>query len=284
MNEDGNVSRFFNKGAGERKLTFQLSPKYTDTAKHGDKDLPDNYIGAGWLLAEMDQAAGLRAHTYTGGRTVTRAIKAMSFDNPVKVGDFVQIFTEVVSQGRSSLTVKVESWAESRATGEYNKVTEGMFTFVAVNENHKPVDIATGLEITGRPQRTAAPDPPPQGTLIKTVIPGKENRNYLGDVFGGWVLAQMDDAATEVAGLHTGREVATRGIEDMAFHKPVFYEDEVSFYGDVVKTGNTSVTIKIEAWAKRKDGGQNEKVTEGLFTYVALDKNRTPVTIVPQQP
>jgi acyl-CoA thioesterase YciA len=215
---------------------------------------------------------------------VTRAIKAMSFDSPVKVGDFVQIFTEVVNQGRSSLTVKVESWTESRDTHEYKKVTEGMFTFVAINKDHKPVDIATGQEITGRPQRTALSDPLPQGTLLRTVVPGEKKRNINGDVFGGWLLAEMDEVATQVAGPYTGREVATRGLEDMAFHKPVFYEDEVSFYGDVVKTGNTSVTIKVEAWAKRKDSGQNEKVTEGLFTYVALDKNRNPVTIVPQQP
>jgi acyl-CoA thioesterase YciA len=275
MNDDGNVSRFFNKGARERALTLQLIPQHENT-------IADDYIGAGWLLAEMDKAAGLRAHTYTGGRTVTRAINAMSFDRPVHVGDIVQIFTEVVNQGRSSMTVKVESWAESRKTSAFEKVTEGMFTFVAVNENHKPVDIVTGQEITGRLQRTQAPDPPPQGKAWPPVTPTDRNRNYLGDIFGGWVLAQMDEYAAKAAGEYANREVATRGIEEMAFHKPVFSGDKVTPYTEVVKTGDTSVTIKIEIWAERKNGGQNEKVTEGLFTYVALDKNRKPVSITPQ--
>ena len=275
MNDDGNVTRFFNKGAKERALTEQLVPRYKDT-------IADDYIDAGWLLSEMDTAAGLRAHAYTGGRTVTRAIDAMSFDKPVRVGDIVQIFTEVVNQGRSSMTVKVEAWAEARQTKEYAKVTEGTFTFVAINENHKPVEIATGLEIQGRPQRTALPPPPPTGKLTKTEIPTDKDRNYLGDVFGGWVLDKMDKAAAEIAGGYSGREVATRGIEEMAFHKPVSVGDEVKFYTDVVKTGDTSVTIKVETWANRKNGGQNEKVTEGLFTYVALDQNRKPVTITPK--
>ena len=275
MNEDDHVTRFFNKGAKERALTEQLLPRYRDT-------IADDFIGAGWLLSEMDTAAGLRAHAYTAGRTVTRAIDAMSFDKPVRVGDIVQIFTEVVNQGRSSMVVKVEAWAESRHTQEYAKVTEGTFTFVAINENHKPIEIATGLGIQDRPQRTALPDPAPRGTPGKPVIATDKDRNYLGDIFGGWVLSQMDTAAAGTAHDYTSREVATRGIEEMAFHKPVFSGDEITPYMEVVKTGNTSVTINIEIWAKRKDGGKNEKVTEGQFTYVALDQDRKPVSITPK--
>jgi acyl-CoA thioesterase YciA len=273
MDEDNHASRFFNKGAKERVLTLQLAARYKDT-------IADDYISAGWLLSEMDTAAGMRAHAYTGGRTVTRAIDAMSFPRPVQVGDILQIFTEVVNQGRSSMTVKVESWAESRKTQEYQKVTEGLFTFVAVSGNRRPVDIATGQEITDRPQRTQAPDPPPRGTPSTPVLMTDKDRNYLRDIFGGRVLEVMDMKASEVAQKYAGHEVATRAIEEMAFHKPVLPGDSLVCYTEVVKTGDTSVTIKVETWAERTDG-RKEKVTEGKFTYVALDKNRKPVSIAP---
>ena len=100
-----------------------------------------------------------------------------------------------------------------------------------------------------------------------------------GDIFGGWLLAQMDMAGGICAYAYTQSRVVTVGIEAMSFHQPVFVGDEVSFYTDVAKTGKTSITIRIEAWAKRKQTGELVHVTEGLFTYVAIDDQRQPQEI-----
>ena len=106
-----------------------------------------------------------------------------------------------------------------------------------------------------------------------------KDSNPSGDVFGGWILSQMDLAGAAHAYKHLEHRIVTVGIEAMNFHKPVFIGDEVSFYTHIEKVGNTSITIKIESWAFRRQGGSYEKVTEGLYTYVTIDKDRRPVPI-----
>jgi acyl-CoA thioesterase YciA len=108
------------------------------------------------------------------------------------------------------------------------------------------------------------------------LVPLPENTNGNGDIFGGWILAQMDLAGGKTAYYRARGRVVTVGIESMKFHKHVSVGDELSIYTDIVKVGNTSITIKIESWARRKDGGNYVKVTEGLFTFVKIDQNRQP--------
>lgn len=103
--------------------------------------------------------------------------------------------------------------------------------------------------------------------------------NPRGDIFGGWLLAQMDLAGSILAQKLAKQRVATVGVQAMTFHKPVFVGDEVSCYTDLVRIGNTSVTVQIESWARRRDDETEMKVTEGQFTYVAIDENRRPVQI-----
>jgi len=103
--------------------------------------------------------------------------------------------------------------------------------------------------------------------------------NPRGDIFGGWLLAQMDLAGSVLAQKIAKQRVATVGVQAMTFHKPVFVGDEVSCYTELVRIGNTSVTIQIESWARRRDEEIERKVTEGQFTYVAIDENRQPVQI-----
>ncbi len=111
------------------------------------------------------------------------------------------------------------------------------------------------------------------------VIAMPADANPQGDIFGGWILSQMDLAGGAHAYKYVDARVVTVGVEAMSFHKPVFIGDDVSFYTEISKTGTTSITIKIESWAYRREGRHCEKVTEGLFTYVRIDKNRTPVSI-----
>ena len=123
--------------------------------------------------------------------------------------------------------------------------------------------------------------PPAEAKLALRLIPARKDTNYLGDVFGGWILAHMDQAGAAQATRRAGRTVASVGLEAMTFHKPVFVGDEVSVYTRLVKTGRTSVTISVETWARRGLAARIDKVTEGLFTYVALDENRHAVALAP---
>lgn len=110
-------------------------------------------------------------------------------------------------------------------------------------------------------------------------IPMPADTNANGDIFGGWLLSQMDLAGATAAVETTKCRVATVGVTAMSFHKPVFVGDVVSFYTEVEQVGNTSITIKIESWAKRRISQEENRVTEGTYTYVAIDENRRPVQI-----
>jgi len=100
--------------------------------------------------------------------------------------------------------------------------------------------------------------------------------NPAGDIFGGWVLSQMDLAGGIVAHRRAQGRAATVAVTGMTFHLPVFIGDEVSCYAEVVKVGRTSITVKIESWARRYMSSEQVKVTEGTFTYVAIGPDRKP--------
>ncbi len=105
--------------------------------------------------------------------------------------------------------------------------------------------------------------------------------NPAGDIFGGWLLAQMDLAGSVPAVERAQGRVATVGVQAMTFHKPVLVGDDVSFYADIVKVGRTSITVCVTAYARNRTSGEAVKVTQGDFTYVALGDDRKP-RLVPQ--
>src|ERR1700730_15854943 len=94
-------------------------------------------------------------------------------------------------------------------------------------------------------------------------MPADSNQN--GDIFGGWVLSQMDVAGGQVAVRRARGRVATVAVTAMSFHHPVLVGDEVSIYGEVVKIGRTSIAVKVEAWVRRGLSQQPLKVTEGFI-------------------
>ena len=106
--------------------------------------------------------------------------------------------------------------------------------------------------------------------------------NPSGDIFGGWIMSQMDIAggiyAYEVA---KGR-VATVAVDAMTFHLPVYVGDVVSCYCNTLKIGTTSIAVLVETWVSRRSSGLTEKVTEGRFTFVAIDKNGRPRPVLQQ--
>jgi acyl-CoA thioesterase YciA len=100
--------------------------------------------------------------------------------------------------------------------------------------------------------------------------------NVNGDIFGGWVLSQMDIAAGIVAGERAQGRVATVAVDAMKFIRPVKVGDVLCIYADVKRVGRSSMGIEIEAWVLRDRIGGREKVTEALFTFVAIDADGRP--------
>jgi len=111
---------------------------------------------------------------------------------------------------------------------------------------------------------------------VLRVMPGPGDINANGHIFGGWVLSQMDIAAGIVASRRAKGSVATVAIEAMKFLAPIHLRDLISVYASVERLGRTSMGVRIEVIAQRDLGATEVKVTEGLFTFVALDANHRP--------
>ena len=111
---------------------------------------------------------------------------------------------------------------------------------------------------------------------VLRVMPGPSDINANGHIFGGWVLSQMDIAAGIVASRRAKGAVATVAIEAMKFLEPIHLRDLISVYAEVERVGRTSMGVRIEVIAARDFGTTEIKVTEGLFTFVALDAEHRP--------
>ena len=116
----------------------------------------------------------------------------------------------------------------------------------------------------------------PRGTLATRTLAMPADANPNGDIFGGWVLAQMDIAGGITAGARARGRVATVAVDAMVFHRPVYVGDVLCTYADIIRIGRTSIAINIEAWALRgtlsdRVLDDHVKVTEGTFTLVAID-------------
>ena len=124
------------KAAAPRgELTVRTIAMPADTNANGD-------IFGGWVMAHMDQAGGIAAVERAQGRVVTIALDAMTFIRPVRVGDVLEVYTEVESIGRTSMKVHVEAWARRFRTSVHEKVTNATFTFVAIGDDGQPRPIA----------------------------------------------------------------------------------------------------------------------------------------------
>ena len=113
---------------------------------------------------------------------------------------------------------------------------------------------------------------PNPGRLTTRTLAMPSDTNAAGDVFGGWVLSQMDIAAGICAGQRAQGRVVTVAVDSMNFIRPVKVGDILGVYTKIAKLGRTSMTVHVEAWVRRDRIGNREKVTEGHFTFVAMDK------------
>lgn len=117
------------------ELFIQTAAMPADTNANGD-------IFGGWLLSQMDIAGGIAARNYSAGRTVTIAIESMTFRKPVQVGDVVSCYAALERVGNTSMTWRIEAWSLRSASFVREKVTEGVFTYVAIGPDGKPRQIS----------------------------------------------------------------------------------------------------------------------------------------------
>jgi acyl-CoA thioesterase YciA len=108
------------------------------------------------------------------------------------------------------------------------------------------------------------------------VVPMPSDANYSGDIFGGWIMSQVDIAGSIPAAQLAKGRIVTIAVNSFLFKQPVMIGDLVSFYADVVKVGKTSITVDVEVFAQRRSLHEIVKVTEATLTYVAVDENRKP--------
>ena len=113
----------------------------------------------------------------------------------------------------------------------------------------------------------------PKGMLALQTIAMPADTNANGDIFGGWLMAQMDLGASVVARTRSNGKVATVAVNAMTFHKPVHVGDLVTIYSELLKEGTTSMHVGVEVWITRLPEGIRLKVTEAKFVFVAVDSD-----------
>jgi acyl-CoA thioesterase YciA len=117
------------------------------------------------------------------------------------------------------------------------------------------------------------------------VVPMPADANQNGDIFGGWIMAQVDIAGGIVAGRLARGRVATVAVKEFVFKQPVQIGDVLSFYAEMVRVGNTSVTVNVEVFAERRPSDPTVvKVTEATLTYVAIDAAGRPRRVPKEAP
>ncbi len=126
-----------------------------------------------------------------------------------------------------------------------------------------------------------AESPAPRGEPAVRTIAMPADTNPAGDIFGGWLMAQMDLAAGNAAARRARGRCATVAVDGIVFHSPVHVGDEVTVYADLAAVGRTSMKFRVEAWRRSRDGDESLRVTEALFTFVALDSGGRPRPLPP---
>jgi acyl-CoA thioesterase YciA len=131
--------------------------------------------------------------------------------------------------------------------------------------------------------RPSGPPLPVDKELVLKVIPMPADSNANGDIFGGWVMAQVDLAGGVIAARHAKGRIATVAVKEFIFKQPVRVGDILSFYSELTRIGRTSITVDVEVYAERFGSqGQYVKVTQATLTYVAIDDAGQPRPVPPQ--
>ncbi len=147
---------------------------------------------------------------------------------------------------------------------------------MATNDS-SPTGSSAGAAADDRRTRNIQGDLPAGRSPVLRVVPMPADANQHGDIFGGWIMSQVDIAGGVVAAVRSRGRVATVAVNSFLFREPVMIGDRVSFYADVIRVGRTSITVNVEVFAERNPAEREVvKVTEATLTYVATDSQRRP--------
>jgi len=249
-----------------KPLALRMMPMPADLNPAGD-------VFGGWIMAMVDIAGATAAIGRARSRVVTVAVNSFAFKQPVAVGDMVSFYAEVVSAGKTSVTVDVEVFAEQNPQDpRVVKVTEARLTYVAVDAEGGKRQIPA--EAAAQLPKLACP-PGPGKEVVLRVMPMPADLNPAGDVFGGWIMSMVDIAGAIPAIRQAKSKVSTVAVDSFVFKQPVSVGDLVTFYAELVSVGDTSVTVDVEVFAQRNpEDPEVVKVTEAKLTFVALDEFR----------
>lgn len=125
------------------------------------------------------------------------------------------------------------------------------------------------------------PESPPQTPPMIRAIAMPSDANANGDIFGGWLMSQMDLGGSNLAGRIAHGRIATVSVDAMSFIRPVKIGDEVTVYAELMKVGRTSIQVNVEAWRRARDSASERRVTKAVFTFVAIDSEGRPRPIGP---
>jgi len=118
--------------------------------------------------------------------------------------------------------------------------------------------------------------------VIRTIAMPHDT-NPAGDIFGGWLMSQMDLGASTIATRRARGRTVTASVDGMSFLSPVFVGDEVTIYGRILSTGRSSMRVFVEAWRRNRESNDVTKVTEATFTFVAIDATRKSRPLPPEE-
>ncbi len=121
--------------------------------------------------------------------------------------------------------------------------------------------------------------PTSEAAIRVTAVPA--DANVYGDIFGGWLMAQMDLAASAIASRHSGGRAVTIAVDGMTFHRPVFVGDEVSVYATLKEVGRSSMKVAVATWRRDRHSEEANLVTKARFTFVAIGQDRRPRSVKP---
>lgn len=147
------------------------------------------------------------------------------------------------------------------------------------HEQRPPAEQQRGLP--AKPSRALGPAPDQTTIPVIRTIAMPHDTNPSGDIFGGWLMSQMDLGASTIATRRARGRTVTASAEAMSFLSPVYVGDEVTIYGRIVSTGRSSIRVFVEAWRRSRASDEVNKVTEATFTFVSIDADRRPQPLPP---
>jgi acyl-CoA thioesterase YciA len=173
---------------------------------------------------------------------------------------------------------RIPAWLErEKARTKLYQLDDRTLTDLGINRGDFPAILAgTFSRSQAVEERSQEKGSGPRGSLASRTLAMPSDANPSGHIFGGWIMALMDAGGAMTATKHADGRVVTASVSNIVFLEPVKVGDSVCCYTDLIRTGNTSMTLDVEIWVLRQGRGERVRVTEAKFTFVAVNDNGQP--------